>query len=176
MSTSRNSKDLEIIDYSDRSFAVYGNTKDHKQNLKSLGGKYNSSLKDGPGWIFSKSRLTEVTDYVETGNLNTSDSPRSRSLREQKPPKTDNGINSPRSEKNGERKRTIPRISVRRFSDLSPQLKRSNTGRDRHEKPIPDEILFSLYKVKDELKKLSEKLEKVNSLVNNLLTTTLEQL
>jgi hypothetical protein len=38
---------------------VLGDTKDHKDVLKELGGKWNGNLKCGKGWMFSKSKLTK---------------------------------------------------------------------------------------------------------------------
>lgn len=52
---------ITIINYSDLSFALIGKeTIDIKDKLKELGGKYNSRLKCGAGWIFSKKKLNEV--------------------------------------------------------------------------------------------------------------------
>ena len=52
--------------YSDKSIAVFGNTKPHKDELKSLGGKYNPRLRHGAGWVFRKKNLSKVEDYVNT--------------------------------------------------------------------------------------------------------------
>lgn len=57
-------KDVEIIDYSEKSFAVVGNTKEIKDDLKRLGGRFNFRLTCGAGWIFSKSKLEEVKQYL----------------------------------------------------------------------------------------------------------------
>lgn len=51
---------LEIIDYSEKAFAVIGDTKPVKDQLKELGGRWNSHLKCGAGWIFSKRHLGAV--------------------------------------------------------------------------------------------------------------------
>lgn len=51
---------LNYIDYSEKSFAIVGNTKEIKSQLKKLGGKYNPKLKCGAGWIFSKRREEKV--------------------------------------------------------------------------------------------------------------------
>lgn len=59
------STDLIVKNYSDKSIAVYGDTKAHKDFLKEKGGKFNSSLKDGPGWIFPKSQEEIVRKYVK---------------------------------------------------------------------------------------------------------------
>ena len=53
-----------IIDYSDKAFAVIGETKPIKDKLYAAGGKFNYNLKCGAGWIFSKKRLTEVKELL----------------------------------------------------------------------------------------------------------------
>lgn len=60
-------KDIEIVDYSDKAVAVFGNTKEIKDKLKSLGGRFNPHLKRNgkkvAGWIFKqevKERLTSA--------------------------------------------------------------------------------------------------------------------
>lgn len=51
---------LELIDYSEKAFAIIGDTKPIKETLSDLGGSFNSRLKCGPGWIFSKARMDTV--------------------------------------------------------------------------------------------------------------------
>lgn len=51
---------LELVDYSDKAFAIIGDTKAIKDELKKMGGKFNFRLKCGAGWIFSKTRQSEV--------------------------------------------------------------------------------------------------------------------
>lgn len=53
--------EVNIVDYSEKAFAVIGDTKSIKDKLKELGGKFNGRLSCGPGWIFSKKRLEAVT-------------------------------------------------------------------------------------------------------------------
>lgn len=48
------------VDYSEKSFAVIGDTKVIKDQLKSLGGNFNPRLSCGAGWIFPKSKLADV--------------------------------------------------------------------------------------------------------------------
>lgn len=43
-----------VRNYSDKSFAVVGDTIDHKGVLRGLGGKYSQHLRGGGGWVFSK--------------------------------------------------------------------------------------------------------------------------
>ena len=56
---------MEIIDYSNKSFAVIGDTYQYKDELKELGGKWNSELLCGKGWIFPLSRKEEVVRFIK---------------------------------------------------------------------------------------------------------------
>lgn len=51
---------LQIVDYSEKAIAVIGDTKSVKDELKALGGKFNFRLTCGAGWIFSKTKESEV--------------------------------------------------------------------------------------------------------------------
>ena len=55
---------LEIVDYSEKAIAVFGDTKTIKDELKKLGGKFNPALKYNgekrAGWIFSKKQAEKV--------------------------------------------------------------------------------------------------------------------
>ena len=55
---------IEIVDYSEKAIAVFGDTKTVKDQLKSLGGRFNPSLKHNgakrAGWIFSKKQTDKV--------------------------------------------------------------------------------------------------------------------
>lgn len=55
---------IEIVDYSERAIAVFGETKPIKDILHELGGSFNNRLKYNdetkPGWIFSKKRESEL--------------------------------------------------------------------------------------------------------------------
>lgn len=53
--------EINIVDYSEKAFAVIGDTKPLKDKLKELGGSFNPRLSCGAGWIFSKKKLAEVT-------------------------------------------------------------------------------------------------------------------
>lgn len=61
---------LTIKEYSPKSFVVIGNTKEHKDKLKSLGGKWNANLTDKEsgsrfgGWIFSNNKKKVVEEYI----------------------------------------------------------------------------------------------------------------
>ncbi len=55
---------VEILDYSEKAFAVVGDTKPIKDILKNLGGKWNSHLKCGAGWIFSKKYYLVVNKAI----------------------------------------------------------------------------------------------------------------
>lgn len=54
----------QIINYSERAIAVVGDTKPIKDQLKSLGGRFNGKLTCGPGWIFSISRRPQVEQLL----------------------------------------------------------------------------------------------------------------
>lgn len=60
--------EIYIEEYSEKSFVVLGETKNHKESLKQLGGKWNSRLRDGKqGWIFSKKLENNVKNYITDG-------------------------------------------------------------------------------------------------------------
>ncbi len=48
--------EYSIIDYSEKSIALIGDTREMKEHLKKLGGRFNRGLRCGPGWIFSKKK------------------------------------------------------------------------------------------------------------------------
>ena len=60
-------EDLMIEEYTAKSVVVYGDTRKYKEDLKKLGGKYNGRLKNGPGWIFSKSSENDLRSFVKEG-------------------------------------------------------------------------------------------------------------
>lgn len=51
---------LTFVDYSEKAFAIIGNTKPIKEQLKELGGRFNANLSCGAGWIFPKTREEKV--------------------------------------------------------------------------------------------------------------------
>ena len=59
--------DITISDYTNNSIVVQGETKKYKEDLKKLGGKYNSNLKNGPGWIFPKTSEKELSSFINGG-------------------------------------------------------------------------------------------------------------
>jgi len=62
--------DLSVADYSEKAIVVRGeSTRSLKEELKTLGGKYNASLRDGPGWIFPKKKEDKVLAFVASGKL-----------------------------------------------------------------------------------------------------------
>jgi hypothetical protein len=67
---SEGTSDLNIQEYSPKSFVVIGNTKEHKDKLKSLGGKWNKGLTNKEsgkrfcGWIFSNNKMKLVEEYI----------------------------------------------------------------------------------------------------------------
>ena len=57
-------KNFEIIDYSEKSIAVIGDTKNIKESLKEIGGVFNPRLRCGAGWIFSKKKMAELEEIL----------------------------------------------------------------------------------------------------------------
>lgn len=59
---------LEVVDYSEKAIAVFGDTKAIKEQLKKLGGRFNPSLnyngEKRAGWIFSKKKADEVRNLM----------------------------------------------------------------------------------------------------------------
>ncbi len=55
---------FEIVDYSDRAVAVFGDTRSVKDKLQALGGKFNMYLtrngQRSAGWVFQKSKKSEL--------------------------------------------------------------------------------------------------------------------
>ena len=59
---------MEVQDYTEKSIVVIGEkTKDNKEGLIKLGGKFNAKLKVGPGWIFPKTEKERVLKFVNEG-------------------------------------------------------------------------------------------------------------
>lgn len=62
---------ISIVEYSDKSVALFGNTYPIKDQIKELGAKFNKFLKDPdnednkkPGWIISKSKLNDIKKII----------------------------------------------------------------------------------------------------------------
>lgn len=64
---------LEIVDYSEKAIAVFGDTKAVKDQLKKLGGRFNPSLnyngEKRAGWIFSKKQADKVKELITPTEL-----------------------------------------------------------------------------------------------------------
>lgn len=63
---------LEIVDYSEKAIAVFGDTQSVKDQLKELGGRFNPSLSYNgnkrAGWIFSKKQADKVRELLTPAN------------------------------------------------------------------------------------------------------------
>jgi len=60
---------INIENYSDKSFVVRGkDTIKFKDTLKEFGGKWNSMLKNGGGWIFSNSHKEKIEKFINIIN------------------------------------------------------------------------------------------------------------
>ena len=64
---------LEMVDYSEKAIAVFGDTKAVKGQLKGLGGRFNPSLdyngEKRAGWIFSRKKADEVRSLTASGKV-----------------------------------------------------------------------------------------------------------
>lgn len=60
---------LQIVNYSEKSIAVIGDTKEYKEQLKQLGGSFNTRLSCGAGWIFSAKKRAEVENLINGGEV-----------------------------------------------------------------------------------------------------------
>lgn len=59
---------MNAVYYTDKSIAVFGDTKPWVNELKQLGGKFNSRLTGGAGWIFPKSKEQELVQFINNAN------------------------------------------------------------------------------------------------------------
>lgn len=55
---------LSLVDYSEKAFAIIGETRNFAAKLKALGGRFNWRLTCGPGWVFPKRKETEVREAL----------------------------------------------------------------------------------------------------------------
>ena len=55
---------LELVEYSEKAVAVIGDTKDFKEQLKAMGGRFNARLTCGPGWVFSRRKEAELRQFI----------------------------------------------------------------------------------------------------------------
>lgn len=66
---------LEIVDYSEKAVAVFGETMEIRAHLKALGGKFNPSLRYAngkrAGWVFPKSRREELERLLKPETIQT---------------------------------------------------------------------------------------------------------
>ena len=79
---------MQLVEYSEKSCAVFGNTREYKEDMKALGGKFNMKLvrrstvhhdngkdvvgeseKTEPGWIFPKTSMQNIQSYLRTGTV-----------------------------------------------------------------------------------------------------------
>lgn len=66
-------EELEIVDYSEKAIAVFGDTKSIKEQLKEIGGRFNPSLnyngEKRAGWIFSKKQTDKVRELLASAKI-----------------------------------------------------------------------------------------------------------
>lgn len=55
--------------YTDKSFAVFGDTKPIKDGLKAIGGRFNVNLRGKPGWIFPLNKEEDVKKFLNNPSV-----------------------------------------------------------------------------------------------------------
>lgn len=55
---------LELVGYSEKAVAVIGDTKDYREQLKAMGGRFNARLTCGPGWVFTRRKEAELREFI----------------------------------------------------------------------------------------------------------------
>jgi hypothetical protein len=78
-SNSSSSSQLQVVDYSDKSFVVYGElTRKYKDILKPMGGRFNKNLtidgKLASGWVFGLKNKEKIMNFVMSVNQGTMNS------------------------------------------------------------------------------------------------------
>ena len=58
--TAESAEGVRFVDYSEKAFAIVGDTRAMVAKMKELGGKFNARLSCGAGWIFSKRNASTV--------------------------------------------------------------------------------------------------------------------
>lgn len=59
------SNELRIVDFGERSIAVVGNTKPHKDALRAMGGYFMIRTQWGPAWIFPNKKRERIKAYID---------------------------------------------------------------------------------------------------------------
>ncbi|CAH6419974.1 Hypothetical protein HVR_LOCUS1031 [uncultured virus] len=59
---------MQAVYYSEKSIAVFGDTKPWAANLRALGGKFNGNLGGRPGWIFQRAKEGELMQFIVNAN------------------------------------------------------------------------------------------------------------
>lgn len=85
-------QDIYVQEYTPKSLVVRGNTKVYKDQLKQMGGKYNSRLRDdesssgvSPGWIFAKNKRDLIDSFLYTGEVDTEEEERVQGVIDEPP-------------------------------------------------------------------------------------------
>ena len=65
--------DIFLEEYTSKSFVIRGDTREYKDSLKAMGGKWNSSLTDKrngekfAAWLFWSDKRKEINDWIANG-------------------------------------------------------------------------------------------------------------
>jgi len=66
---------IQIVKYTEKAVAAIGETKAFKDTIKEVGGKWNSKLKCGPGWILSAKKLEALKAALSATSTTADPSP-----------------------------------------------------------------------------------------------------
>lgn len=64
-------QNITITEYTEKSIVIRGDTLEYKEELLNLGGKWNTKLRDGEGWIFPKTKYDKLNEWlinIKSGN------------------------------------------------------------------------------------------------------------
>lgn len=113
---------ITIEQYSELSLVVRGDTKAFKSHLLNLEGKFNSNLKGGAGWIFSKKKSKDVLEKLQSdissGKIKSEsdESSSSSSSSSSKPPESESSSSKPTS--------SNEYVSMKQYLSLLSRLER----------------------------------------------------
>ena len=63
--TIKTANDLKIVDFGERSIAVIGDTKPHKEALRAMGGYFMIRTQWGPAWTFPNKKRERIKAYID---------------------------------------------------------------------------------------------------------------
>lgn len=110
---------INIIEYSEKAFAVVGDTKAVKDALKKMGGSFNSRLSCGCGWIFSNKKREQVEAFLNGQGAATAKAAETKTEKSNKFTQwLDEYFTIPGTDKNFSKKEYVGAIKINGFYNL----------------------------------------------------------